>query len=156
MKKKYWDLASGVFLFLISIVLYVGAMNVKTLEVSTFGSGFFPKIVAILLALTSLPIILGGIKQAKTDGEEVRAAGNPRWKAVVATFVLMMAYAALLPYIGFIITTAVYLFLQINILSEDRHRRQILFAVISLVSAVVIFYLFVKVFNLMLPAGILG
>ena len=156
MKKKYWDLASGIVLFLFSIVLYIGAMNVRTLEVSTFGSGFFPKIVAVMLALASLALIVGGIKTAKAaDGAE-EAKGNPRWKAVLATFTIMVAYAALLPFVGFMITTAVYLFLQINILSENRHRKPFLFAVVSIVTSVAIYYLFVKAFNLMLPAGFLG
>jgi len=155
-KKKYWDLASGIVLFLFSIALFVGAMNVKTLEVSTFGSGFFPKIVAVMLALASAVVIFGGIKTAKAAEKEAEDKGNPRWKAVLATFAIMVAYAALMPFAGFMITTAVYLFLQINILSENRHRRPVLFVVVSIVTSVGIYYLFVKAFNLMLPAGFLG
>jgi len=155
-KKKYWDLASGIVLFAFSIVLFVGAMNVKTLEVSTFGSGFFPKVVAVMLAFASLAIIFGGIKTARAEAEAEADKGNPRWKAVLATFAIMVAYAALMPFAGFMITTALYLFLQINILSEGRHRRPLLFVGVSLVTSVGIYYLFVKAFNLMLPAGILG
>jgi putative tricarboxylic transport membrane protein len=76
--------------------------------------------------------------------------------AVVGTFVLMAGYAALLPMVGFMITTAVYLFLQINILAENQHRKPVLFGIISVVTSVSVYYLFVMVFHLMLPAGILG
>lgn len=157
MNKKYWDLASGIFLFFFSIALFAGAMNVKTLEISTFGSGFFPKVVAVMLALTSIPIMLGGLKMAKGKYETADASkGTPRTKAVALTFAIMVAYAALLPIAGFMITTVVYLFLQINILSENQHRRPLLFFGISVISSVAIYYLFAKVFNLMLPAGFLG
>jgi putative tricarboxylic transport membrane protein len=155
--KKYGDLASGIFLFLFSIALFIGALRVKTLAVSSIGSGFFPAIVAVLLAIVSVPIIIGGIRKAAGPNESANAAaGKPRVKAVIATFLLMGCYAALLGPLGFLVTTAVYLFLQINILSADEYRRPILFGVVSVVGSVSIYFLFVKVFNLMLPAGILG
>jgi hypothetical protein len=169
-KKKYWDLASGSVLLLFSAVLFIGAQQVKTLAVSSIGSGFFPSVVAVLLALTSVMIIIGGIAQARqpepATGKAKAAAGNPadgkpaedkpRVWGVIGTFVLMAFYAILLPKLGFLITTTVYLFVQINILSPNESRKQVLFAIISVVSAVVIYFTFVKVFHLMLPAGILG
>jgi putative tricarboxylic transport membrane protein len=153
--RKYWDLVSGIVLFLFSIALFIGSLNVKTLAVSSIGSGFFPAVVAIMFAITSLVVVFGGIKQAK--GKDLPAddkAGKPRVMAVVGTFVLMAGYAALL--VGFMITTAVYLFLQINILAENQHRKPVLFGIISVVTSVSVYYLFVMVFHLMLPAGILG
>ena len=156
LKEKYWDLYAGIFLFLFSIVLFYGGMTVKTLEVSTFGSGFFPKIMAVLLAVTCVPIILGGADKAKADDSGAEHAAPKRWQGVLMTFALMAAYAGLISTLGFMITTAVYLFLQMNILAGSHNRRLGLFAVVSVVSAVSINYTFVKVFNLMLPAGFLG
>lgn len=156
LKEKYWDLCAGIFLFLFSIALFYGGMTVKTLEVSTFGSGFFPKILAVLLALTSVPIILGGANKAKADDSGAEQSAPMRWQGVLMTFGLMTAYAGLISVLGFMITTAVYLFLQMNILAGNHNRRLVLFAIVSAVSAVLINYTFVKVFNLMLPAGFLG
>jgi hypothetical protein len=68
----------------------------------------------------------------------------------------MALYALLITKVGFLITTTVYLFIQINILSPKQSRKHLMFAIISVVASVVIYYIFVKVFNLMLPAGILG
>jgi hypothetical protein len=158
-KKKYWDLASGSVLLLFSAVLFIGAQRVKTLAVSSIGSGFFPSVVAMLLAITSIAIIIGGVAQArKSDSttEKTKAEDKPRVWGVIGTFALMAFYAILLPKLGFLITTTVYLFVQINILSPNESRKQILFGIISVVTSVVIYYTFVKVFHLMLPAGILG
>lgn len=162
MKRKYLDLVSGFAFLALAIALYFGSKNVKTLDVSRFGGGFFPSIVAVLLAITSLGIILGGIAQAgKPNKEEPQAntesslEKSRRW-AVLVTFLLMFGYALLISKLGFIITTALYLFIQINILSPKKSRHQLLFAIISVLSSIIIYYTFVKLFNLMLPAGILG
>ena len=160
-KERYGDLLAGSFIFLFSIALFAGAQNVKTLAVSRIGSGFFPSIVAVLMAIVSIPIIAGGIKTAKA-GSKNKEAGDeakenkPKLMAVLATFALMLGYAAALPPLGFPISTAVYLFLQMLILSAGQRRRFILFAAVSAASSVAIYYLFVLVFHLMLPAGILG
>lgn len=159
MKKKYWDLVSGSVLLVFSGVLFIGAQQVKTLAVSSIGSGFFPSVVAILLAITSVFIIIGGIAQAKKPdkaSDKAKAEEKPRVWGVIGTFALMAFYAILLPKLGFLITTTVYLFVQINILSPNESRKQFLFGIISVISAVSIYYLFVSVFHLMLPAGILG
>lgn len=162
MKRKYWDLASGIAFLVLSIAVFVGAQNVKTLAVSSIGSGFFPSVVSILLAITSIAIIAGGIVQSrKPDTPAAQkavsaAAEKPRVWGVVGTFGLMALYALLITKVGFLITTTVYLFIQINILSPKASRKQLMFAIISVVASVIIYYTFVKVFNLMLPAGILG
>ncbi len=157
MKKKYWDLASGIFLLVFSVALYFGAKNVKTLSVSSVGSGTFPSIVAVVLAIVSVAIIVGGVKKARGPDEKAKTdGGKPRMWAVVATFVIMAIYATLMPSVGFMITTAVYLFAQMYIMAAKEHQKPILFGVISVVASVSIYYMFVKVFSLMLPAGILG
>jgi len=154
LKEKYWDLYAGIFLFLFAGALYYGGMTVRMIEISRYGSGFFPKILAILLAITSAIIIVSGYR--RTKGADEAQGEEPHWKGILSTFVLMIAYMVLIPYVGFMITTAVYLFLQMNILTARESRKLGMFAVIAVVASVVIYFTFVKAFNLMLPAGILG
>lgn len=154
LKEKYWDLYAGIILFLFSGALYYGGMTVRMIEISRYGSGFFPKILAILLAATSVFIILAGRRKAL--GSEESAKDDTHWKGVLSTFVLMLAYMALIPKLGFMLTTAAYLFLQMNILSGKEHRKLGLFALVALVASPAIYFTFVKAFKLMLPAGILG
>ena len=157
MKKKYWDLASGIFLLAFSIALFIGAQNVKTLSISSVGSGTFPSFIAVLLAIVSLAIIVGGAKKARGPDEKQKPVeGKPRMWAVVATFAIMAAYALLMPKVGFIIMTTVYLFAQMYIMAAKEHQRPFVFGIVSVVTSVSVYYLFVLVFNLMLPAGILG
>ena len=157
MKKKYWDLASGVFLLVFSVVLFIGAQNVKTLSVSSVGSGTFPSFIAVLLAIVSVAIIIGGAKKARgPDEKPAKAAEKTRLWAVLATFGIMALYALLMPKVGFIITTIAYLFAQMYIMAAKEHQKPVLFGIISIVTSVSVYYMFVKIFSLMLPAGILG
>jgi hypothetical protein len=156
-KKKYWDLTSGIFLFLFSIALFIGAQNVKTLSISSIGSGTFPSFIAVILAIVSVAIIVGGAKKARGPDEKSAKGGEKqRFWAVLATFAIMALYALLMPKVGFIITTMVYLFLQMYIMAAKEHQKPILFGIISIVTSVSVYYMFVKIFSLMLPAGILG
>lgn len=157
MKKKYWDLASGIVLLAFSVALFIASGKVKTLGVSSIGSGFFPSVVAVLILLVSVGIIVGGIQKARgPDAKPAADADKPRMLAVLATFALMAAYALLIAPVGFLITTTVYIFVQIQLLSPNTHRKHLMFGIISVVSSTVIYFTFVKVFNLMLPAGLLG
>jgi putative tricarboxylic transport membrane protein len=61
-----------------------------------------------------------------------------------------------LPYLGFLIMTTVYLFFQMSIMCAREKRKPVMFVVISAIASVVVYFTFVKVFSLMLPAGILG
>ncbi len=157
LNRKYWDLVSGIFLLALAALLYAGSTRVQSIAVTTFGAGFFPAIVAGLLAVVSVPIIIAGLRKARGGAAADKAPEEkPRTWGVLATFGIMILYAALLPKVGFIIMTVLYLFAQMLILAPKSKHNYALVGVISVVSSVVIYYTFVKVFQLMLPAGILG
>ena len=156
MNRKYWDIASGLGVIALGVALISASTHIKSLDVSRFGSGFFPAIVAILFMILGLVIFVGGIKQARGPDQKVEKDGKPRMWAVFATFVLMAAYATFLPSIGFLISTALYLFIQMLLLVPNDRRNFLAFGIISIVTSVVVYYTFVEVFQLMLPAGILG
>ena len=157
MKKKYLDVASGIGIIAMAVALLYGSTTVKTLDVSRFGAGFFPAIVAGMLFVLGIVILVGGMRKAKGAGEKAAdGEGKLRAWGVLATFGLMAAYATLMPIIGFIITTTVYLFVQMNILAAKKQKKQVLFGLVSVIASVSVYFTFVKVFQLMLPAGVLG
>jgi putative tricarboxylic transport membrane protein len=71
------------------------------------------------------------------------------------TFVLIFLYLALLEPLGFLLSTAVYLFFQFIVLSRKKPNLP-LYGLLSISTSAIVYYLFVKVFILFLPAGILG
>ena len=63
---------------------------------------------------------------------------------------------ALLQPVGFIVCSSLYVFFQILILSKGMKRNYPAFAVVSIAASVSAYFLFVRVFQVMIPAGILG
>ncbi|QHJ70111.1 tripartite tricarboxylate transporter TctB family protein [Planococcus halotolerans] len=179
MVSKYNDVFSGVFLLIVSVVMFMATFSFKALTTTFVGPAFMPQIISVTIAIFSLVIIASGFKKAsdfksgsqkdglteaaeeKGTGEEVHAGEfleekENGYKAVLITLAAMAIYIFLIPIIGFLITTTVYLFVQMLILCHKTKIRMVLFAVISVVSSVLIYYLFRNVFFVMLPTGIIG
>jgi putative tricarboxylic transport membrane protein len=166
MLKKYGDLLSGVFLLILSIALFIGSFGVKRLTISSIGSGFVPQVVAVLLAIVSAVIIWHGIVDVRKKTPTVKSkkktqcapedAEKLHLKGLLFTLGLITVYIAALAPVGFLISTAVYLFLQITVLATKEQRKYPLFIIISILTSTSVYFIFIKVFHLMLPAGILG
>lgn len=162
------DIIASAFLILLSIVMYIASNSIIKLTVSQVGADFVPKLVAIGILILSIFYLIQSIKQqrvskkeidSKTTNEEETSTEEKRKISplnVLATVSLLVLYVALLPYIGFLITTTVYLFFQMYFLAAKTERKIPLFVGISIVSSVLIYFIFKSVFYLMLPAGILG
>jgi len=77
-------------------------------------------------------------------------------REIVMTFVSLAIYIALLEPIGFLIMTAIYLFVQTLILTPKEKRNYIVTFITSIVIAVALDYVFVCLLNVLLPLGIFG
>ena len=145
-------ICSGVF-FLFGAFLYFESLSIKVLMTKDLGSGFFPKVIAVsimVMAIVELIITLTNkriVKDEKTDRDI---------KGGLLTIMCMAAYIALYDPLGFLLSTALYLFVQILILSTEKNRRIPLFALISVASSVVIYVIFVYAISMPLPTGILS
>lgn len=160
---KNKDIISGIFFFVTSAILYGVTYTFRRLTISRVGSAFIPRIVfALIMILSIIVIIEGVIKRKILVGEhEVSEKTNDSLDfierhSVLLTILLIGIYAAFLRKIGFLIMTTIYLIAQFNILAPKTERKQILFIIISVVTTVVIYFVFVKGFKLLLPSGILG
>ena len=74
----------------------------------------------------------------------------------MVTFLILLAlfiYAVILEPVGFIICTSLLVIYQARVLERGRWIRNI---VIGLVFSIGVYFIFVKVLNVMLPAGVLG
>ena len=79
-------------------------------------------------------------------------------REVVYTFALLIGYAALMKPVGFIITSIIYVFLQILILTPIKKRSRKVMgiaAVMAVTFSTVLYYVFTKYFMVLLPPGIL-
>jgi hypothetical protein len=160
------DLYASIFLLIVSIIMFTATFYIQALTVSNIGADFAPRLVAIGIFVLSLILLVNSIRKLKNpqavvvveeEEEEEEEEDQPiSKKSVAATIALLIGYVALIPILGFLITTAVYLFLQMYVLAEKAQRNIVLFVITSIVSSGVIYYCFKSIFHLRLPAGILG
>ena len=157
---RYKDILGGLFWLVVAVGMYYASFSIRALKIgsgstSFVGSGFMPRLVAIGMVILSLTIMWQSWKKLKsaqvdTDNQD-SCSFKEKYLPVVVSVGLLVAYIAFMEMLGFVVMTAVYLCGQMFILATPEHRRPVLFVVISVVSALAIYYTFVEVFQLMLP-----
>lgn len=164
MVPKIRDVQAGIFLLFVSVIMFSATLSFKKLTTSLVGPAFMPQVIAGLIALMSIAIIVQGVKSVKASRAEKSSTDavveeKPKeevtYRPVILTFILMAVYVAVMPFVGFLITTAVYMFIQMMILSDKPERKWLLFVVVSVVASATIYYVFRNVFYVMLPSGLL-
>ena len=159
--RKYGDLITGIFFLLLSAFYFSQIGTIQIIDSGSLDAAFVPKIVAGAMFILSIcMIVMSSIKikreVAVFSDQEAETTPNTSWKSIIMTAVLLVVYVALFQKVGFLITTAIYLFLQLLILAPERKPKQIiLFAVSSVIGAIVLQYIFVHLLYVMLPEGIL-
>ena len=155
--KKYGNLVLGLLFMIVGVVYYFMAAALPPSKIMDTGPSFVPKIiaavtfvVAALLTLTSV----GKLRKLK-DSAPANEAKSEYWR-VLLTMAAFGVYVHCFERIGFLVSTCVYLFIQMSIMAPREKIRLPLFAVISVVTGSVIYYVFRYRLNVILPAGILG
>ncbi len=153
MTTKNKDLLVSILFIAFGVFVFVESLGIKHMMKNDVGSAFFPKVVAvgiIAVALIKLVFTLSG----KSDGA-IKKSGSDM-KGGWMTILLLAAYVLLFSSVGFILTTAAYLFLQMLILCPEEKRKLPLLGTISVVTPLFVYILFVHVISMPLPKGLFG
>jgi putative tricarboxylic transport membrane protein len=136
------------------------AQILSGLGLGTGGSGYaamgpwaFPALVGFGLLLSASVIVWNGrAPSGRADAApgETLAATARRWGPTMA---LLLAYVGLLEPIGFVVATAAYIFVQARLLGSLAWRRDL---VASVALSSVTYFVFKRLLQIALPAGILG
>lgn len=157
--KKCKDLILGVVMLLFSGFYLYYAQQIKTrpkLTPAYASAQIMPKLLGLLLAILSVLCIIQGIKKVRTADEgEKKKADKGDIMAVTLTFAVIIGYTLILPTLGFCLSTAIYLFLQMNILAPKEKRNYVLFAVVAVVFTAFVFVAFRVGLQQLLPRGII-
>lgn len=113
------------------------------------GAGVFPVISGFLLLLGSVSALWEGLKTRKTESVELPAGSDLRRLLVMLGGIL--AYLVLLPILGQLISSTIFCFVLIRVLSSLSIWRVALYALVMAGSA---YLLFVRFLMLPMPVGI--
>lgn len=151
--KKAADFWISILIIAISIIFFISADAMPDSD-RGIGPGDYPKVICAVL------FVLGVIQLASTL---ISSKGFPLidFKTINGRYLLRalimlsftVLYYKLMRKVGFLITTPIYLFASFMLFG---YKKKIIAAVIAIVFSVVVYFLFTKVFLVVLPRGILG
>lgn len=153
MNNKTRDIICSIAFLLTGVFLFQQSSKIIPIMEKDLGSGFMPKVIAICLVFIALlKLILTFLSK---ENKEKKKEDTDNMGGLL-TIGALLFYVLTFEILGFILSTAAYLFAQITILSNEKNRNLILFLVISVGTAVSIYALFVYGISRPLPVGLLG
>ena len=156
--KKYMDIISGAFILLLSVVFFVGAHSIVSFADSKYGASITPRVVSVIMAILSIILIISGIQNLKVEKRtginEASTKQSNENKITYYTLGLITIYIALINVIGFPVMTAIYIALQLFVLSGLKMKKLLLGAIVGIVSSTLIYLIFSKALYIQLPLGI--
>jgi putative tricarboxylic transport membrane protein len=153
MGEKTKEIICSVIFAVFGGFMYLEAAKIHPLMEKDLGSGFFPKIIGLSIFVVAIIQLILTIKreapkETKNDQEDSKGG--------LFTIAAIAGYTVLYDVLGFILSTMIYLFIQICILSSKKNRNYKLFALVSVITPFIIYALFVYVIDMPLPEGLLS
>jgi len=152
--RKTTEYIIDIILLFMGVGFWASSQSIAHGSAIGLGGEFMPKVTSALWILTSIGLL---INEYTTPDDKVKGI-TANVKGFVATFVLLFAYIFTLDILGFIISSILYMFIQMYIFVPDAlrsKRNYILFAIVSIVTPIIVNEVFVEVFSLILPTGLL-
>lgn len=152
--KKLSEVVVNFVLVLIGAALWVSAQSIAAGAAMGQGGDFMPKLCSTIWVCISGLLLVFSLFMP--DGKE--KADMVSVKGLLITMVLLFLYVLLLKPVGFVITSVLYMFIQMELFVPAEYRSKknhIIFAVVSVILPIGVNALFANVFSLILPTGIL-
>ena len=143
----------------VSVLMMVMAKILPKSKVMDIGPDFMPMVIGGLTFALAAALTFLSVKNFKMHAAEIDPAKLPDcdYKRVLLSALLVLIYVFVLQPVGFLVSTLVYLPLQMLVLSPDdqRGKKQLIqLLVIDVIFTLVVFFLFRYGFKIVLPAGI--
>jgi putative tricarboxylic transport membrane protein len=147
---RYADAVSGIFFALLGIIVVLGTLSFSSLPTADVGPAFFPKIVGGLLVLLGLFLTIKSLLN-NVDTRSIKQLFPKGSIKAVITIVIFGVYLFLLKYVGFLISTPLFIISLSLFLKE---KRIYLILITSLLVTAFLYFVFQKFLMIPLPGGI--
>ncbi|WP_434626878.1 tripartite tricarboxylate transporter TctB family protein [Pseudomonas sp. Z1-29] len=148
------ELIAGLAMLGAGIAYLILTMNLP--RRGTVDAAFVPWVLAVALCLLGALQLWAWRKLPDKSAEPSEKPEAIDYPTVIKSVALVLLYTALMQPVGFLITTALYLYAQFIVLTPaDEKVKHLRYTLIAVVSAVLIFYIFRHGFDLLLPVGLL-
>jgi len=156
MTTKVRDSICSVIMLAFGAVMVVLARDIPNkMPDKDVGSGYVPTFIGIcILIVAAAKLILTLTNKKPAANQKIKFTQDAL--GGFGTIALMVVYMLIFEPVGFIVSSALYLFVQMIVLSDKTNRNPILFAIIAVALPVAVDALFVFAIHMPLPVGILG
>ena len=154
MKRR--DLISSLFFIGMGIIFSIGAIEYGVGNLGHPGPGLLPLFAGVLLIfLSSLHIFFSVVKKGKVEIKQIEEffPGKDSLKKMSLALFGLFAYGILLEYLGYGITTFLFMIFALRYVESQRWMTAFLSA---LLVAIFSYILFVYLLKAQMPTGILG
>lgn len=152
------DGIAGLIGLAISLILLPQAFGLPRLPIVPIGPGFYPALVLVFMAIMcALLVVQDALAQRRQPAGRQAAAqeGPPRVYGLVAgAFVVVGAYIALLPLLGFRIATVLFVAaFQLTLERPTTPRQWLLLAALAVGTSALTYLAFERYLSVLLPRG---
>lgn len=155
MTNKTRDIICSIIVLAFGATMIYFVKDVRRVIRTDVGSAFVPTLIGWCIVVTGacklLYSIFTGLKE-----ENKKIVFDQDFLGGIGTIILVVLYMLAFQPVGFVVSSAVYLFLQMLLFSEKSNRKILLFAVIAVVLPLAVDALFVYVIKMPLPVGVFG
>lgn len=159
-KREDWLVA--LFYLVVTIVYASQIPSIKHTKISPVDSRFLPIVLCIGMSVLTLCQMYNALKNHRAQKtvdvsaeEEQLEAQRPEYRRAMMTLASSLLYVAILQPVGFVISSILYLELQMCVMAPREKRKPLRFLFIAVVAVAVVYFVFHNLLKLMLPSGIL-
>jgi putative tricarboxylic transport membrane protein len=138
----------------LGIALTIGSYKLKLGSLHTPGPGLMPFLLGIALSLCSLPILIRAfpmvMRKSRETDEDIWSGIH--FKKLILVVGSLMGYTVLLERVGYVVTA---FFVLVILFKTVESQRWSLVVVLSVLSVISTYILFVVILNVQLPSGLL-
>ncbi|EHG6159011.1 tripartite tricarboxylate transporter TctB family protein [Escherichia fergusonii] len=145
----------GISMLIFGLIYGVYALQIPGSE--GIDSQTFPVSIAVIIILLSVIQTIKGYRLHQQNKVTQEESSKVSYQRLLLTAALIFCCIFFLESLGFVISCAIYIFLQTLVLLPRKKKRNYpLFAVVAFVVSSSIFFLFRFGFDILLPAGVMG
>jgi putative tricarboxylic transport membrane protein len=146
------DFISAVALLALALAVLLEASKLPFGRVGSPQAGFFPLILAVVLAIFSLVFLTQAIDGYKAEPGDSRR-GPTTWNKIVLAIGALVVFGLLFESLGYVISTFLFISFLLRVVERQKWS---LVVVIAFFTSLATYLVFGLLLNTPLPAGILG
>ncbi len=142
------------------LYIHAGTYPKKAGVTPVLNPGFYPQLLAVLLAGLSIALLIQTLWKGKTQSEQEEE--EPVWSTKKGLFLflftlgMLVLYPFLLQFIGFALANFIFIFSLIMALTEQQKQKILSILALSLLLTGIMYLVFTVILNIPFPRGFFG